>query len=154
MAGFLEQYRHLEPFAHEAQEHILRQFEQDPNVVGAGYGQRTKDGADTYEPAVVVYVIEKQPTGSLRGTAPLPRSVTVRGEEVQVDVVQTGRPYAHMYTARERPAQGGISVGNESCGCAGTFGCIVQDAASGPTMMLSNNHVLARENRAARGEGI
>jgi hypothetical protein len=53
--------------------------------------------------------------------------------------------------SRHRPLAGGISVGHHAI-TAGTLGCFVQSPEG--LAILSNNHVLADENRAQRGESI
>jgi len=52
---------------------------------------------------------------------------------------------------RQRPLAGGISIGHHAI-TAGTLGCFVQTQAG--VAILSNNHVLADENRAQRGDSI
>jgi hypothetical protein len=61
--------------------------------------------------------------------------------------------------AQQFPIQLGTSGGNindSSKGFCygGTMGALVEDNATGTEYILSNNHVLARTNMAARGEGI
>lgn len=54
---------------------------------------------------------------------------------------------------RRRPLVIGCSIGHFKI-TAGTLGCFVKTRASGAAMILSNNHVLANENRARRGDAI
>jgi hypothetical protein len=54
---------------------------------------------------------------------------------------------------RRRPMVIGCSIGHFSI-TAGTLGCFVKDRKSGTTMILSNNHVLANENDAKKGDAI
>lgn len=55
---------------------------------------------------------------------------------------------------RWRPLWIGCSVGHHKV-TAGTLGCFVKrKGGKGPVMMLSNNHVLANENDARRGDAI
>jgi hypothetical protein len=56
------------------------------------------------------------------------------------------------YQTRQRPLAIGISVGHFKI-TAGTLGCFVRPTRGGPHI-LSNNHVLANENRAKRGDAI
>jgi hypothetical protein len=53
---------------------------------------------------------------------------------------------------RNRPLNIGASVGHTAI-TAGTLGCFVR-VTGGPPMILSNNHVLANENRAHKGDPI
>jgi hypothetical protein len=76
-----------------------------------------------------------------------------RGE---VDVRYVGRIVkysAPWYRTRQRPLELGSSVGHHAV-TAGTLGCFVSLAGSGGLYILSNNHVLADEDRARRGDDI
>jgi hypothetical protein len=54
---------------------------------------------------------------------------------------------------RRRPLVIGCSIGHFKI-TAGTLGCFVKHRSSSDTLLLSNNHVLANENAARRGEPI
>jgi hypothetical protein len=54
---------------------------------------------------------------------------------------------------RRRPLVIGCSIGHFSI-TAGTLGCFVKDRKSKATLILSNNHVLANENNAKKGDAI
>ena len=71
-----------------------------------------------------------------------------------VEVEQTGKFLAFdgPLSGRHRSVPIGVSVANNSQCAAGTIGCIVERANK--KYILSNNHVLARENLAALGEDI
>ncbi len=76
-----------------------------------------------------------------------------RGE---VDVRYIGRIQKFAPTAqqkRNRPLKIGVSVGHVKI-TAGTLGAFVRDPLTGATMILSNNHVLANENKAKAGDAI
>lgn len=126
----------------------------DPNIVGAGFGQRIAEGVPTGEPALVVYVLRKVSERLLPLSQILPRRLDTGRGEIRVDVLETGPFYPLSFTARERPAPSGISVGNANEPSAGTLGCWVTDLTDGAACLLSNNHVLARENAATPGEVI
>lgn len=75
-----------------------------------------------------------------------------RGE---VDVRYVGRITKRTvpwYRTRSRPIRPGCSIGHFKI-TAGTLGCLVLDA-EGLLHILSNNHVLANENRAKAGDSI
>lgn len=55
-------------------------------------------------------------------------------------------------TRRWRPLVGGISIGHKDI-TAGTLSCLVEDQ-NGKKYILSNNHVLANENKAKIGDEI
>lgn len=71
-----------------------------------------------------------------------------------VEVELTGKFFAFgaPLSGRYRPVPIGVSVANNSFCAAGTIGAIVEKG--GQKYILSNNHVLARENQAAIGEPI
>ena len=71
---------------------------------------------------------------------------------IPVEVQVTGEFTAHALTKRYRPVPIGDSVGNNNECASGTIGCVV--VKSGKSYILSNNHVLARQNAAALGEPI
>jgi hypothetical protein len=54
---------------------------------------------------------------------------------------------------RTRPLKPGLSIGHYRV-TAGTLGAFVRDRKTGQTQILSNNHVLANENRARRGDPV
>ena len=57
------------------------------------------------------------------------------------------------YQQRCRPLRIGCSVGHVKV-TAGTLGAVVRPRGGGPLGILSNNHVLANENRGKRGQAI
>lgn len=75
----------------------------------------------------------------------------------EVDLRYVGRIHkrsaAVWYRAKQRPLLIGCSVGHHQV-TAGTLGCFVQKRGGGPLSILSNNHVLANENRAQKGDAI
>ncbi len=103
-------------------------------------GTATGLGADG-RPVVKVYT-------SKAGLAGIPSSL----DGVPVEVQVTGKFTAHGLTKRYRPVPIGVSVGNNLECAAGTIGCVV--TKNGKSYILSNNHVLARENEASLGEAI
>lgn len=54
---------------------------------------------------------------------------------------------------RVRPLRPGVSIGHYKI-TAGTLGCFVRERSDGAARILSNNHVLANENRAKKGDPI
>jgi len=83
-------------------------------------------------------------------------SAKAKGE---VDVRYVGRIRARAkpwYRSRQRPLLIGSSVGFLGTGfiMAGTLGCFVRSGSSAALYVLSNNHVLADENRYAKGGAI
>jgi len=118
------------------------------NVVGVGIARKVVAGRDTDEMCVVVFVERKVPVDELRRRDVIPKAV----KSVKTDVVETGRIVAlQSRTSRIRPAPGGVSIGHYRI-TAGTLGVVVR--RGGVRHVLSNNHVLANENRAQPGDAI
>jgi hypothetical protein len=83
-------------------------------------------------------------------------SAKAKGE---VDVRYVGRIRARAkpwYRSKQRPLLIGASTGFLATGfiMAGTLGCFVRSGSSTALYILSNNHVLADENRYAKGGSI
>jgi len=125
------------------------------NVVGVGVGKKIVRGKETDDPAVIVFVERKLPESQLKKKDIVPKTL----EDVKTDVVETGRlralsapaTEAQSRTDRWRPALGGVSIGHFKV-TAGTLGGVVRRGDE--RLILSNNHVLANENDARRGDPI
>jgi hypothetical protein len=118
------------------------------NVVGVGIGEKEIDGVPTGQLAVKVLVKEKRPDNRLSAAARVPQTI----DGVPTDVEQTGEISAYRFTARRRPAPGGISIGNCTRNMAGTLGCLV--TRNSQLFILSNNHVMALVNTSPLNVGI
>lgn len=124
----------------------------NPNVQGVGIGNKIVHRIPTKEKALQVYVDRK-----VYGTL-LPRALRIpqEVEGVPTDVVETGtfrigRRFPPIYQRRVRPAPAGVSVGHMDVS-AGTFGALVREGSD--VYILSNNHVLANEDRGKVGDNI
>jgi hypothetical protein len=118
------------------------------NVVACGVGFKVTEYGITDEPAVMVSVTRKVPESLLSSTDIVPKKLG----DVRTDVVETGVIRAlQSHTTRWRPAPGGSSIGHIDV-TAGTLGCLV--TRSDQLFILSNNHVLANNNLAHRGDAI
>lgn len=74
--------------------------------------------------------------------------------EVEVRYVgRIAKRAAPWYQQRQRPVVIGCSIGHVAV-TAGTLGCFVRPRGGGGLCVLSNNHVLANENRGKRGDAI
>ena len=73
----------------------------------------------------------------------------------EVDVRYVGRVVkrAPWNQSRQRPLLIGASVGHFRI-TAGTLGCFVKTRSAGAPRILSNNHVLADENRGMKGDAV
>lgn len=135
----------------------------DSNVVGVGVAEKIVGGKPTGVLAVKFFVKMKYPKASLR--SPLPR--TIDGVPTDVEQAGTFRAFAKRRAPasdatlpnprlRARPAMPGSSIGFRIPGdqyvMGGTFGALVKTNTN--VYILSNNHVLADENRLAIGSPI
>ena len=102
----------------------------------------TATGLSAAGKPVVKILLERE------GVAGIPSTV----DGIPVEVMVTGKIYAQALTKRYRPVPIGVSVGNNGECAAGTIGCVVYKGTT--PYILSNNHVLARENTASIGEDI
>ena len=76
-----------------------------------------------------------------------------RGEANVRYVGRVSKRATPWYRQRQRPLLIGCSLGHLGV-TAGTLGCFVQRRAGDGLRVLSNNHVLANENRGKRGDAI
>jgi S1-C subfamily serine protease len=129
----------------------------EQNVVGVGIGEQIVDDKPTGVMAIKFFVRVKYPEHELSKATLLPKSI----DGLPVDVEETGlfRKFAPPMPnpkTKIRPAQPGCSVGfedpNHQFVMAGTFGAVVKDRTG--LYILSNNHVLADENRLPVGAPI
>jgi len=144
-------YRYL---ARVAKANNIEQYFKQPNIVGMAFGRRTVGDTITDEPAIVIYVMKKVGKNFLPLSHLLPRKIYIGGDCINVDVIETGPLYSQSFTGKERPAPSGISCSHFDLGGAGTLGCLVRDKTDGSLCILSNNHVLAKENAATIGDNI
>lgn len=110
----------------------------EPGNVGTGIGFEA-DGT----PVIKLF------TADAAATARAPKSL----EGMKVVVEETGEFTAFALTGTYRPTKIGVSVGNDNECASGTIGAVVRQGGA-DRFILSNNHVLARENLAASNEKI
>lgn len=135
------------------------------NVLGVGIGEKVSEGKQTGALAVKLFVRMKYPLAELDSKHALPKEIS--GIPTDVEEVGTFRRLQSAQAKRKpsgmpnprtkiRPAQPGCSIGfqdpNNQFTMAGTFGAVVKDKNG--TYVLSNNHVLADENRLPIGAAI
>jgi hypothetical protein len=124
------------------------------NVVGTAISEKVTDHCHTGKPCIRVYVRKKTDPSRIREGA-VPRSIG----GVLTDVIPSGEimaqrfiaPRFPRYAGRERPARGGTGIG-PSAGGGGTLGCVC--VADNAFCILSNNHVLAQNDRLPVGSAI
>lgn len=126
-----------------------------PNVVGLDVGFRKRQGKETEERVVKVYVSRKIDASFLPEEQRIPSTLRFDGRDVGVDVEQRAIPRPQNFTLRDRPLRGGMSISttDDDLGGTGTLGiCVTLN--DGNTYILSNNHVLAGANTAPIGTPI
>ncbi|HKZ63959.1 MAG TPA: hypothetical protein VJ400_05915 [Thermoplasmata archaeon] len=124
----------------------------NPNVQGVGIGYRVVHRIPTKEKGIQIYVKRKVHERLLRPEDRIPPEI----EGAPTDVVETGvfsigRKFPPVYHRRIRPAPAGVSIGHKDVS-AGTFGALVREGRE--VRILSNNHVLANENRGKAGDPV
>ena len=139
--------------ARTAKRQLWDRLSRDTNISGAGFGRRRVGKGKPEGPALVIYVKKKLSLQVIPPSLQLPRKIYVGNDPIGVDVVETGPFYIQEFTARERPAPSGISIGHTNI-TAGTLGCLVTDNTDGTQCILSNNHVMADANSASIGDPI
>jgi hypothetical protein len=117
------------------------------NIVGVGIAERVVGDNLTGEEVVAVYVIHKASLDQVDCAALVPS----RYEGVPTDVVESGEFVAQTERGRHRPALAGVSLAHHA-ETAGTLGFVAR--RDDEIYVVSNNHVLARENQAAKGDKI
>jgi hypothetical protein len=127
-------------------------------MVYKGIGYKYVNGQKTETVAVVVGVEQKKPRAQVSPHEMIPTTIDGIPTDVQENPpirAWSGRPMtiAHSHTARVRPVPPGVSIGHEQT-TAGTHGGYVQYGTDTAWYGLSNNHVVANENRAQRGDRI
>jgi len=153
--------RFLTPSARAAYSTRAVSYQLDLNIVGVGIGKKIKGGQPTGTDAVRFYVNRKFP----RAQIPQPQLVPSIIKGIPTDVFETGRfrafstipPPIMPQTPRDRwrPIRPGSSIGPPPIGNiieAGTLGAIVK--SGGAQYILSNNHVLANEDKLPVGTPV
>lgn len=121
------------------------------NVIGIASGEKIVNGVYTKKSCITVFVEKKIPLDALDASTVIPPIY----KGIATDVVETGKITSLSLTDRKRPAFGGYSIG-VSGSTAGTIACAAcsENKDSLNYYLLSNNHVLADENRASIGSVI
>ncbi len=119
------------------------------NVRGIGVGDKIVKGYNTRRKCIRIYVKKKIKLDKLHLRDLVPEFL----DSIETDVIEVGELIAFEYKDRLRPAQGGVSIGHYKI-TAGTLGCLVNDNQTKEILILSNNHVLAKNNKAKIGDKI
>jgi len=144
--------------AFSAREAMNPAAEPDPaeNIVAIGVGEKMSKGISTGMPAVKIFVRVKFADSEISDADRIPAEIN--GVPVDVEQIGTVRalkaPVMPNPRAKIRPARPGSSVGflSPNFRMAGTFGAVAKKGQK--LFVLSNNHVLADENRLPIGSPI
>ncbi|MCD3282433.1 trypsin-like peptidase domain-containing protein [Clostridium botulinum C/D] len=119
------------------------------NVVGICLSYKVKGGFRTNQLCIQVFVSRKLFSNELNSQDLIPNLY----KGIPTDVVQTGILNSCSLTQKVRPAIGGYIIANEhEVFAGGTLGCLVSN--KNDYYILSNNHVLANNNKAPIGTKI
>lgn len=112
------------------------------NVLGVSIGSKISNGEDTFKDCLTVLVSKKLPECELSPEDMIPEKY----KGILTDVIETGEIMATSLTDKVRPIIFGYSIGPDNSPWAGTAGYLTKDYLSN-LYILSNNHVLAGENK-------
>lgn len=144
---------------------LVRGFNQFTQMVscdcinGFAIGRKVVEGKTLDQIAINVFVNKKLSLRRLPLSNRIPKTIRIPSERAEDGVlefitdVQEARFTSLEYTARERPARSGISIGHIDI-TAGTLGGLMRDNETGNVVILSNNHVIANSNSASIGDPI
>ncbi len=119
------------------------------NIQAIGIGIKLTAGNYTGQMAVKVFVTEKTPVSRLSPAMSIPEQV----DGITTDVEEVGEIAAFSYAKHyPRPVPCGVSCGHVDI-TAGTIGAMAV-LNNNRLVFLSNNHVLANENDAHKGDHI
>jgi hypothetical protein len=122
-------------------------------VQALGIGPKIKDGADTGELALRVYVEAKMADRKI--DHPVPKRVDANAAgPITTDVIEIGRLETELFTGTSDPMAPGVGVGNPLDDNVGTLGAIVRRRSDDALALLSNAHVIARDGLATIGEEV
>jgi endonuclease G len=142
---------------------VAEEYLRDDNINSVGVGYKQTDGERTGKLVLQFTVGTKLAPEALpiADTRPIPKTITANGIEFETDVIErsfTPQPIPLVEATkpdrkkRQDPIAPGISIGHPDV-TAGTLGCVVADAESGETLILSNWHVL-HGGTASLGDSI
>lgn len=129
-----------------------RRLHRRAGVVGTGVGYKWVAGKQTKQPAILVFVEKKL---SPRRLFTKYAAIDLIPEEIgglPTDVIEVGRITKQGYRDRVRPLRPGYSIGHGDV-TAGSIGGFFLDRDN-DVVLLSNNHIIACENKAKIGDLI
>lgn len=121
-------------------------------VVGVGVGNKWANGIPTNQPAIIVFVEKKRTKRNVARKFSVADVVPDDIDGIPTDVIEVGKLVKQGFTQRTRPIKPGYSCGHGAVS-AGSVGGFFVDKDGDP-VILSNNHVLAVENKGKPGDII
>ncbi|AYF55363.1 hypothetical protein DFH04_11585 (plasmid) [Clostridium novyi] len=109
------------------------------NVVGVGLGYKIKNGFNTFQKCLSVFVTNKLPLCDIYSNDIVPSYYY----GIPTDVINTGAFHLQKLTKKIRPVPGGYDIGPALIVEGGTLGCIVTDGKYYHT--LTCNHTLTAQ---------
>jgi hypothetical protein len=125
---------------------------QKQGVCGTGVGHKLVNGKPTGDHAILVFVQKKFSESGVIRKFSADELIPSEIDGIPTDVIEVGRLRKQDFRSRVRPLKPGYSVGHGDITC-GTIGGFFTDKDGDP-VLLSNNHVLACENKAQAGDLI
>ncbi len=122
------------------------------NIEGIGIGHKWVNGVDTKVPAILVFVQQKLDKDNVISKYSANDFIPETIDGIPTDVIEVGYITKQAFRNRIRPIKPGYSIGHPNV-TAGTLGGIFIDKDN-DYVVLSNNHVIADENRAKIGDII
>lgn len=121
-------------------------------VVGVGVGKKWSEGTPTDTQAILVFVDRKRTKKGIKQKFSAEDIIPDEIDGIPTDVIEVGYLKKFGFQQRTRPIKPGVSCSHRDVS-AGTIGGIFLDRDNEP-VILSNNHVLANENKGAIGDII
>ncbi|ACT33720.1 MULTISPECIES: hypothetical protein [Clostridium] len=109
------------------------------NVVGVGLGYKIKNGFNTFQKCLSVFVINKLPSCNMSSNDMIPSYYS----GIPTDVVNTGAFHFQKLNKKIRPVSGGYDIGPALIRQGGTLGCVVTDDKF--LYILTCNHIITFE---------
>src|SRR3712207_3785703 len=114
-------------------------FLNKPNVVGVGLGYKIKNGFNTFQKCLSIFVTNKLPLCNIPSNDMVPSYYY----GIPTDVINTGTFHLQKLTKRVRPVPGGYDIGPALIKEGGTLGCVVTDGKY--CYLLTCNHTITLE---------
>ena len=131
---------------------VVEQLNAKHNIEGIGVGHKWVNGIDTQVPAILIFVQQKLDKDNVISKYSLDDFIPSHIDGIPTDVIEVGHIKKQSYRGRVRPIRPGFSISHPNV-TAGTLGGIFLDKDN-EYVILSNNHVIADENRAKIGDII